>query len=67
MKEGKIMYNNDLNSMFEDEENNKFEEWGKNEVAFFDDLDEKEKHQLKLNYDKNISKENIATISKKKL
>ena len=59
------MYNNDLNSMFEDEENNKFEEWGKNEVAFFDDLDEKEKHQLKLNYDKNISKENIATISKK--
>ena len=45
------MYNNDLNSMFEEEDDNrKFEEWGKNEVAFFDDLNQEEREQLKKDY-----------------
>lgn len=45
------MHNNDLNSMFEEEEDNrKFEEWGRNEVAFFDDLNQEEKEQLKNDY-----------------
>ena len=37
------MNNNALNAMFEEEEeNNKFEEWGRNSLSFFDDLSEDE-------------------------
>ncbi len=39
-----------LNAMFEEEDNKKFEEWGRSEVAFFDDLEDSEKQQLKQDY-----------------
>lgn len=45
------MNNNALNAMFEEEEeNNKFEEWGRNSLSFFDDLSEDERKQLKSDY-----------------
>lgn len=56
------MYNNDLNAMFEEDENRKFENWGKNEIAFFDDLEESEKEQLKKDYkDANTWKETYTS------